>query len=570
MNTKLHSAFLAAILAAILSILFIFLPNNSVDVADDQIESRETSSSTEAGIKQQPDVISIETPESNQLGSIYQIWLRSFYDSNNDGHGDLAGVIEKFDYIKALSPKAILLSPIFDSPSIHGYDPTDYLKIHPQLGNLESFKKLVKLCQQANINLWLDLPFNHTSEFHPWFKQSLKQQAPYTDYYVWKPTMPSGYGLPWSDEENNQAVWHSKSERKGFYYGVFGYGNPDLNYNNPNVVAEIKNVLKYWIGLGVTGFRVDAARYLTEEGGGTLQRDTQSNQAVLANLINYSKAINPEVQFVGETFTSMENSLPYLSQGMLDGVYNFEYFSSVRDLFGTDISVKASIIDIYKRLAQHIQDDKSAYIFLSNHDIDRVVASDNVKRILAAITILSPFDISIYYGEELGLTQYKQGQDLYRRATMPWSLDIKSNGGFNQGELPWADQAQYFPWLESFEPWTKEFLTHSAHSVLQAEVHNNSLLNLYRKLMTLKKTDVVLSQGGRLDIYTNNDSVWLMRYRNNQGTRWLIQSLDAENSTLATAPTEIIGNSFDLISAQQVQIAEKFLLQPAQTLLLNL
>ncbi|AWB65917.1 hypothetical protein C2869_05425 [Saccharobesus litoralis] len=515
----------------------------------------------------------------NKLNSVYQIWVPSFYDSNNDGTGDLRGVIEKFDYIKALSVNTVLLSPIFESPSFHGYDPTNFFKVDADLGNLEDFKKLVSLFEQSNIKLLLDLPLNHTSEYHPWFKSSLNSEEGFKDFYVWRTELPTGYGLPWSEEENNYAVWHSKPEREGWYYGVFGYGNPDLNYANPAVVQKIKSVLKHWLALGVDGYRIDAARYLAEEGPYPLQADTKLNYGILTDLVTYSKTINPDVLFIGETFTDIASSMPYLSDGNLDAIFNFEYFNSVRSIYEDEailtsleqgeFNAKQALFDIFQNISPKIDTNKSLYIFLNNHDIGRLSEKAEVQKILATLTILSPYDMALYYGEELGLNQFNQHGAMYVRGLMPWNSDLASYGGFNQGHQPWVDDRNRFPWLNELEPWAQTHLSSLTATVSSAEHNADSVLTHYQQLLKLKLSDSVFSHSGSLELLPSSDSVWFVKYSNSQGERWIIQNLNPSSPQKLILPNELQVESFDVVSQVYLDNIAELELAAAQTLILS-
>lgn len=202
-------------------------------------------------------------------GNFYQIYPRSYQDSNGDGIGDLNGITARMGYLKDLGVTGVWLSPIFKSPMVDfGYDISDYTKINEEFGTLEDFIELANKCQELGIKLILDFVPNHTSDQHEWFVKSKSNDTKYRDYYVWHPgtKLENGTMVP----PNNWisifrfSAWTWVEERKAFYLHQFLKEQPDLNYRNPAVVEDMKNILKMWLDRGVTGFRIDAVPYLFE------------------------------------------------------------------------------------------------------------------------------------------------------------------------------------------------------------------------------------------------------------------------------------------------------------------
>ncbi len=183
--------------------------------------------------------------DSRRGNTLYSVWVRSFRDSDGDGYGDLVGIKSQLQYISNLGVSKLLLSPIFPSPAYHGYEVTDYLSIDPVYGTKGNFLELIRTADELGIKILLDLPVNHTSDQHQWFKNSLSNVGNFRDFYKWVPGPLEGYGLPWSNDSEPYKVFHSKVETEEFYYGVFGYASPDLNYSNPEVVDKIKEVVKF-------------------------------------------------------------------------------------------------------------------------------------------------------------------------------------------------------------------------------------------------------------------------------------------------------------------------------------
>src|SRR5438477_190257 len=189
----------------------------------------------------------------------YEVFVRSFYDSNGDGIGDLRGLTQKLDYISGLGADCVWLMPVAESPSYHGYDVTDYYKVEPDYGTNDDFKAFVAAAHQRHIRVLVDMVLNHTSSEHPWFQEALRDTAaPHRAWYRWSQTAPP------PPPGNN---WHHSPVRDEYYFGLFWSGMPDLNYETPAVLDEMKRVAPYWLkDMGVDGFRLDAVRQLVEQG----------------------------------------------------------------------------------------------------------------------------------------------------------------------------------------------------------------------------------------------------------------------------------------------------------------
>ena len=204
--------------------------------------------------------------------SFYQIWIRSFKDGNGDGIGDLAGVLEKLPYIKSLGVDGIWFSPIYPSPNAdYGYDISDYRNIHPDYGTLDDFKKVLDKAHELGLWVIMDLVINHTSDEHPWFVESCKSKDnPYSDYYIWRdPKWVEGKMLPpnnWFSQFEGLA-WEYCESRQQYYLHVFARKQPDLNMDNPKVREEVKSIMRFWLDMGVDGFREDVITYISKQEG---------------------------------------------------------------------------------------------------------------------------------------------------------------------------------------------------------------------------------------------------------------------------------------------------------------
>src|SRR6266568_1727267 len=263
-----------------------------------------------------PPAAPVRTLESWANGAVfYEVFVRSFQDSNGDGKGDLPGLIARLDYLNDGNPAtdtdlgvdALWLMPVFKSPSYHGYDTTDYETINPDYGTNDD---LVRLCREAHrrgMHVIVDLVLNHTSNQHPWFLDSASSpSSPRRDWYVWSPT-DLGWGQPWNATTD---TWHPLNG--AFYYGIFSSRMPDLNFRNAAVRAEAKRIAGLWLARGVDGFRLDASRHLVETGAGESgQADTAETHAVLKELAAYVHQTKPDAVLVGENWTETPNIARY-------------------------------------------------------------------------------------------------------------------------------------------------------------------------------------------------------------------------------------------------------------------
>lgn len=443
---------------------------------------------------------------STELSSIYYIWVRSFKDSDADGIGDLDGIIAKLDYLSSLGISDIMLSPIFPSPSYHGYETTDYLSIHPDFGDMEDFVRLIAAAREKGINTHLDIVINHTSDQHPWFLSSLENESLYADYYIWRNTLPDGYGYAWSEKAEPTAVWHTKAQRPGdYFYGVFGFASPDLNYSNPAVVNKITETLSHWLGKGVAGYRIDAARYLVESGPLSGQRDTPENINILEAILSDVRRQYPKAEFIGEVFAGTEITPKYLaSKQGLSSVFNFEFTYAVQNALRSadeqsEVETADSIRtlhDFYSRAQEVSINASNQLVFLSNHDIGRSEINNDTmisRKIAASLLLMSPLVPTIYYGDEIGLAPYGKNNDVFKRDLMQWT-DSLTWADFSQSENVWVDDPQYFTWDDNPPVWAQDKLVSQFEKNVQDQLNiDDSLLKHYRSLLKKRRALSILS-----------------------------------------------------------------------------
>ncbi len=434
----------------------------------------------------------------------YEVFVRSFYDSNGDGIGDLRGLTQKLDYISGLGADCVWLMPIAESPSYHGYDVTDYNKIEPDYGTNDDFKAFMAAAHQHKIRVLVDLVLNHTSSDHPWFREALRDTAaPHRSWYRWAPTQGGACA-------NN---WHKSPMRDECYFGLFWSGMPDLNYENPAVLDEMKRVARFWLdSMHVDGFRLDAVRHLVEVGNEF--SNTPGTHQVLRDFGQYVRSIAPQSYTIGEVWDNPDVILTYYPD-QLDAYFAFPISEALIE------AVRTGKAGGLLPTVQQFQRTVPAYRFAPfqrNHDQTRTMtalANDTAGARLAVTILLTlpgvPF---IYYGEEIGMTGDKPDERL--RTPMQWTA---SSRGFTSGK----------PW----EVLQADTLT---ANVAAQERRPNSLLKLYRSLMRLRGNDAALRDGRLEPVETGNEA--LLAYLRKDSTR---QVLVVANLGTTPAPLTLRG-----------------------------
>lgn len=432
----------------------------------------------------------------------YEIFVRSFNDSDGDGIGDFNGVTQKLDYLDKLGITAVWLMPIFPSPSYHGYDVTDYYDVNPQYGTMDDFKNLVTEAHKRDIRVIIDLVINHTSDKNPWFKEAKKDKnSPYRDWYIWSDT-DLGYEGPWG-----QRVWHSATN--GFYYGIFEPFMPDLNYNNPAVTEEMNMIVSFWLtDVDVDGFRLDAAKHLIEDG--SKQENTKATHLWFQNEFYPAyKAVNPEAMTVGELFGDGLNTIAtYIKNDQFDLAFNFQLANSF--IAASNTGKVGSLANTLIVSDKAIPDHQYA-TFLTNHDQNRIMSQlsgDVDKAKLAAFLLLtSPGTPFIYYGEEIGMEGKKPDENI--RLPMQWSAE--ANAGFTTGS-PWRAPASDYAYVN-----------------VDAKTGSpDSLLEHYRALIELRNKYSTMQTGNLIPLKSNKPAVYSALRVDESGTFLILANLSDE------------------------------------------
>jgi oligo-1,6-glucosidase len=367
---------------------------------------------------------------------VYQVYPRSFKDSNGDGIGDLPGITSKLDYLQHLGVNVIWLSPHYDSPNAdNGYDIRDYRKVMTEFGTMDDFDALLKGVKQRHMRLIIDLVVNHTSDEHRWFVESRKSKDnPYRNYYIWRPGKPSpdGTQLPPNNDPSffSGSAWQKDPATNEYYLHYFAVKQPDLNWDNPKVRTEVHDLMKFWLDKGVDGFRMDVIPFISKNQAfpdltPEQLKAPQFTYAMGPHLHEYLREMNREVlskydvMTVGEAFGVTLDQTPTLideRRGELDMIFNFDAVRINQDSRGlwqqwTLPALKA----IYDRQDAALDVHCWNTSFLSNHDNPRLVSAfgdDSPANRVASAKLLATMILSfkgtpfIYQGDELGMTDF--------------------------------------------------------------------------------------------------------------------------------------------------------------------
>lgn len=340
---------------------------------------------------------------------VYEIFVGSFYDSNEDGIGDLKGITSQLDYLQTLGIGEIWLTPIHPSDSYHKYDVLDYKAVDPSFGTMEDFEELVQEAKKRNIGILLDLVLNHTSVNHPWFIEAKENQLNNT---CGETNKCEYYNFTTQKESNT-----TKLSTKLYYQTVFGSHMPDLNLSNEDVKTEIKSIVSFWLDKGIAGFRLDAPLHY--------YGSADKNNVFLSWLNDTVKAIKSDALIVGEVWSDEATILSHYESNV-DSFFNFpassvdgKIVTTIRSKSGQDL---AEWIVNNNNKINAINPNAINSMFLSNHDQGRSAAffanNNDQARLMVNVMMLSPGMPYLYYGEEIGMLG--SGIDQNKRLAMPW------------------------------------------------------------------------------------------------------------------------------------------------------
>jgi len=491
------------------------------------------------------DVIVI--PSSNidkwySTGVFYELYVRSFKDSNGDRFGDFGGVVEKLDYLKELGITAIWLLPIHPSgEGTDGYDIIDYMTTNKDYGTLDDFKKLLSEAHNRGMKIIIDFVINHTSIDHPFFQDAVKDpKSKYRNWYMFKETKPTTGA--WAK------FWHGypKQNPTIFYYGRFVNTKPDLNYFNPEVLEYMKSYVKFWLDIGVDGFRLDAMTHIAEDETG-IDHLPQTFH-ILREIRNYvnTNFKDRDIFFVGE---ASDQPAKYFGDGdMVHSVFNFKLGPNIIRYVKNNAPYTSKGEDlIADEVLKYVKDLKGKEgtwwgTLLSNHDayvgmrpFSQLGGDDDKTKLAAALYLTFPGIPFIYYGEEIGMdTIGRQKHDKYLRSCMQW--DDSEFGGFVSGNS---------------KPWGPLNENYKEYNVKVESSDKDSILSYYKGLVNIRNENKALSLGSykSLAITKVKENKYVAAIREYNGEQIIVVHNFSDKVANITVNTELGGdiNNFKLI-----------------------
>lgn len=485
--------------------------------------------------------------------TVYQIWPRSFCDGNNDGIGDLKGVLSKLEYIKNLGADAVWFSPLYVSPQAdYGYDIADYCDINPEYGTLDDFREVLRTAHELGLKVIMDLVINHTSNQHEWFKRSVKGEAPYKDYYIWK----KGKGKDGKKAPNNWmstfpgSAWEYNNERGEFYLHLYAKEQPDLNHDNPAVRGEIKKVMRFWLDMGVDGFREDVITQISKADGLPNGNPIMPASRGLEHydcgphihefLSEYREVLKDYDAFqVGEApFMTPEKALTFVNENKkeLDMMISFQHMEAdciMIEWMHMPFNL-VKLKKIYNNWQTKLFGRAWNVNYLENHDHSRIISrygsekfrEESGKCLAMMYTFLSGTHF-VYQGQEIGMTSLHY--DKFPAGSDPWAqfkdistfcvrdlmkkflfsekhiLKVAHTAARDNARTPVQWTAEKNGGFCTVEPWFTVNPNYKEVNVEAEEKDPNSLLNFYRKLIALRKQYKDTAVYGKFQLHLKHD-----------------------------------------------------------------
>ncbi|MDN7046135.1 glycoside hydrolase family 13 protein [Lactiplantibacillus plantarum] len=494
---------------------------------------------------------------------VYQIYPQSFKDTNNDGIGDLRGVIEKLDYIKSIGVNTLWLTPVFESPLIdNGYDVSDYKKIASDFGTMQDMEKLITEAHRHGLKLIFDLVVNHSSDKHQWFQESkLSRNNAYSDYYIWRDPRPDGTAPSNLGSVFGGSAWTYVKTRNQYYLHLFAQEQPDLNWDSKELRYAVYDIMDFWLAKGVDGFRMDSISFLSKNTNfddvpvednkklGAYYYGTANGPHIHEYLqemhqVIYSKY--PNIMLVGETpHTSMQQAKLYVEPNRkeLNMVFQFEHMHVDYGEYGRYSDVTFKMSDLRQSMARWQEAISWNALYLGNHDQPRLVSRfgnegryrEKSAKMLAMIQILQKGTPFIYQGDEIGMTnahftrlsQYRdleahntakflQAKQLSKEQTMNF-LARKSR---DNARTPMQWQNDVNAGFSAGKPWIDVNTNYDNINVNDAQNDKSSILTFYQRLIALKLQSRLTIDGDFTLINANDSSVFA--YQRQFGSQKLI------------------------------------------------
>ena len=484
----------------------------------------------------------------------YQIWPRSFKDGDGDGMGDLWGVYEKLDYIKSLGCDGIWFSPLYPSPGADcGYDIADYMDIAPEFGGMEAFKKVLDGAHARDMKVIMDLVVNHTSDEHEWFQKSRQRIDPYTDYYIWRPAKPNGK-LPnnWDSLFEGKA-WTWDEVRGEYYMHLFAIKQPDLNMDNPLVREEVKKVLKFWLDLGVDGFREDVITFISKKEG--LPNDYIMPASKGLNLYNHGPHIHEYltefkkdvldhydcVTLAEAPMVNPKTALKYIKEGPkqeIDMMIQFETQCAdclFSDYFPMPFSLK-KLKKAFSRWQKQLDGKGWNMLYLENHDHPRVISRYGSEKfwkesgkMLATAYLFQKGTPFVYQGQEIGMLNWRpEDPKMYEDIQTLWQYENNATNKSDEKRLKrlWRssrdsartlvqwDDSKNGGFTTSDKPWFHANPNYTEINVAQQENDPDSILHFYRRAIALRKKLSCVREGNYIEHKKSSNKLYVYSRQN--------------------------------------------------------
>lgn len=504
---------------------------------------------------------------------VYQIWPRSFCDGNGDGIGDLQGVLSKMDYLESLGINCIWFSPLYPSPNADfGYDIADYRNISPEYGNMDLFKQVLDEAHARGMKVIMDLVVNHTSDEHEWFRKSKDLSSPYHDYYFWRKGRGKRPPNNWLSCFEGGA-WEYEKDIDEYYLHVFAKKQPDLNHDNPNVRREVKDILRFWLDLGVDGFREDVITFISKKEGlpngfpiptACGIEHYMDGPHVHEYLREYREVTDQYDCFtVGEApMMTPGNALKYIGgeNRELDLMFHFQHMDAdciLMDYLQTKFNLK-KMKHAFSRWQEKLNGKAWNTLYIENHDHPRIISrygSEKYRvesgKMLANMYMLQQGTPFIYQGQEIGMTNIRLNsvsdyvdcfvQNNYKTAREKMRLPeklcaelaFKSTRDNARTPVQWS--AEENAGFTTGTPW---FYVNPNYKEINAAAQENdpdSILNHYRALIKFKKENDVAIWGDYKEHYKNSDKLYVYE-RNYNGKRLLVINSFTEENVAFEAP----------------------------------
>ena len=543
---------------------------------------------------------------------VYQIYPKSFKDSNGDGIGDIRGIIQKLDYLKELGVNVLWISPMLESPQDdNGYDISDYRRIYKEYGNMEDYEELLSEAHKRDIRILMDLVVNHTSDEHNWFVESRKSKDnPYRDYYIWKDPVNGKEPNNWGGVFGGSA-WEYDAQTQMYYLHLFSKKQPDLNWENEKVRQEVYDMMKFWCEKGIDGFRMDVISMISKD---QAFPDGKMNNSLYGDFGPYCvhgpriheflQEMNREVlsrydiMTVGETSgVTIEEAQKYAGEAgkELNMVFQFEHVDNGSGDYGKWTTEKYDFKE-FKRIMikwqEELQGKAWNSLFLGNHDQPRSVSrfgNDNPAyretsaKMLATCLHMMQGTPYVYQGEELGMTNvyFDKLEDYRDIESINFFTELTESGLMTpeymmkclmlrsrdnaRTPMQWDDSEQ--AGFTDGESWIKVNPNYKEINAAQQLEDPNSIFYYYQKLIRLRKEKDIIVYGGFEPLYRDNEQIFAYIRRQEQEKLLTVCNFSERNAEMEI-PEEFKGAECLITNLDRTVFEGKIVLKPYEAFVL--